>query len=69
MPRLYTIRTGCAFRQADGSKLTGGQQIELEDDVARDHAEKLEPLPADGEPQESARGWDIPAAAPVLVGQ
>jgi hypothetical protein len=42
-----TIRGGCSFRMPDGSLKTGGDQIELEDDVAQAHADKLEPLPAD----------------------
>jgi len=47
MARPYTIRSGCSFRLADGSLATGGDTIELEDDVAQAHAEKLEPVKAE----------------------
>ena len=42
MGQRYTIRSGCSFLQADGSRLDGGAEIELEDDVARAHADKIE---------------------------
>lgn len=44
---LRTIRSGAAFRLDDGTLATGGQEIELGDDVAAAHADKLEPLPAE----------------------
>jgi hypothetical protein len=44
MARPYRIRDGACFAQADGTRAAGGQVIELEDDVAQAHADKLEPL-------------------------
>lgn len=41
--RTYTIRTGCSFRLHDGTLRTGGQEIDLEDDVAQAHADKIDP--------------------------
>jgi hypothetical protein len=49
MARSYTIRSGCSFRRDDGSLATGGDTIELEDDVASAHAEKLEPVTVEAE--------------------
>jgi hypothetical protein len=60
MARAYTIRSGCSFRRDNGSLATGGDTIELEDDVATAHAEKIEPV-AD-EPQAEAPA-DPPAEA------
>ncbi|MEY2891164.1 MAG: hypothetical protein RJA98_1072 [Pseudomonadota bacterium] len=49
MGKLYTIRAGASFR-GDGNKLlTGGDQIELEDDVATAHADKVDLVPGQGE--------------------
>jgi hypothetical protein len=45
MARKYLIRAGCAFTLGGGLVATGGEEIELEDDVAATHADKLEPLP------------------------
>ena len=45
MARTYLIRGGASFLLGDGSVKTGGDTIELEDDVARIHADKIE-LPA-----------------------
>jgi hypothetical protein len=49
---LRTIRSGAAFVTRDpetGQDVTlyGGEQLELGDDVAAAHADKLEPLPAE----------------------
>lgn len=48
-----TIAGGASFVSANdkGERvvLTGGQEIELEDDVAATHADKLEPLPPKAE--------------------
>lgn len=52
--KTYTIRTGASFRVSDTRLLTGGETVELEDDVAAAHADKLEPLPAEPSPQTSA---------------
>ena len=51
MPSAYIIRSGCSFRLADGSLASGGATIELEDDVAQAHAEKLQPVVIPTEPQ------------------
>jgi hypothetical protein len=44
--KRYTIRTGAAFRTTNEEgkpvTLTGGDKIDLEDDVAAMHADKLE---------------------------
>jgi len=49
--RAYLIRSGCRFRTADGQVKVTGDVIELDDDVAQLHAEKLEPAePAPAEP-------------------
>lgn len=46
-----TIRSGASFLTTDkaGKPVTkyGGETIELDDDVAATHADKLEPLPAE----------------------
>lgn len=42
MPKKYTIRAGFTFRDDDGDLAVGGDTIELEDDVAKLHAHKLE---------------------------
>lgn len=46
--KAYTIRTGASFRatDAEGQPVTlyGGATIELEDDVASMHADKLDPV-------------------------
>jgi hypothetical protein len=47
MAKTYTIRAGASFCVEGGMALeirTGGQTIELDDDVAALHADKLEPL-------------------------
>jgi hypothetical protein len=43
MPKKYIIRAGFTFRGDDGQLAAGGDTIELEDDVAKLHAHKLEP--------------------------
>jgi len=42
MGKLYTIRQGFSFRDDNGGVKVGGEQIDLEDDVASEHAHKLE---------------------------
>jgi hypothetical protein len=39
----YRIRSGGRFRLADGTLKTVGDVIELDDDVAQMHVDKLEP--------------------------
>lgn len=56
MPKKYIIRTGEQFR--DGDKiLVGGDVIELEDDMARLHAGKIDPAP-----EEEPAATEAPAA-------
>jgi hypothetical protein len=54
MARAYIIRSGCSFRCDNGSLATGGDTIELEDDVASAHAEKLAPVADQAEVQADA---------------
>ena len=61
MAQPYRIRAGATFVHPDGSRATGGQLIELDDDVAQAHAEKLEPVQAPALPDEPA---PEPAAKP-----
>jgi hypothetical protein len=46
MARTYTIRPGFSFRLSDTDIRAGGDTIELEDDVAALHREKLDAEPA-----------------------
>lgn len=48
--RAYLIRSGCRFRTADGQVKGAGDVIELDDDVAQVHADKLEPVQAEPDP-------------------
>jgi hypothetical protein len=41
----HRIRSGCRFRLPDGTLRTEGDVIELDDDVAQAHADKLEAVP------------------------
>lgn len=56
--RKYLIRTGCTFVEPDGTRKTGGDVIELEDDVATSHPDKLDPAP---EPEPEAGDEPVPA--------
>lgn len=62
MATLRTIRSGASFVTTDeaGKPVTkyGGEQIELDDDVAAAHADKLEPLPP---PEEAVQTPEPPA--------
>jgi hypothetical protein len=40
----YRIRSGYRFRLPDGALKTAGDVIELDDDVAQMHVDKLEPV-------------------------
>lgn len=40
----YVIRPGHSFELAGGQVATGGEQIELADDVAALHADKVDPV-------------------------
>lgn len=44
MPKKYKIREGFTFVQSDQTVAVGGDIIELDDDVATQHAHKLEPV-------------------------
>jgi hypothetical protein len=56
--RSYIIRAGASFVTTDTEgktvTLTGGQPIELEDDVAATHADKVDSVLADGAPAPAA---------------
>ena len=41
----YTINPGYSFLDSDGTVKTGGDTIEVSDDEAKSHAEKLVALP------------------------
>lgn len=45
----YTIRDGFTFVMPDGQVLTGGEQVNLPDDIAQQHLHKLEGIPAPDE--------------------
>lgn len=44
MAREYIVRTGASFRRNDGSLATGGDRIELEDDVAELWRHSVDPV-------------------------
>jgi hypothetical protein len=48
--KTYTIRDGFSFRMDDNSVKTGGDTIDLDDDVAAMHLHKLEQVTAEAEP-------------------
>lgn len=48
MAKQYKIRAGFTFVMDDRTVKTGGDVLDLEDDVAKDHAHKLEPVEAEG---------------------
>ena len=50
----YRIKPGASFRDSDDSIKTGGQTIELSQDVAALHADKVEPLDAEAAALEAA---------------
>lgn len=52
--RAYLIRSGCRFRTADGQVKSAGDVIELDDDVAQVHADKLEPVQAEPDTPEAS---------------
>lgn len=43
----YKIKPGHSFLDSDGTRKEGGAVIELSDDVAAAHADKIDPAPAD----------------------
>ena len=45
MARTYIVRTGHSFRRDDGGLATGGDRIELEDDVAQQWRHAIDPAP------------------------
>ena len=61
--RAYVIRSGCRFRTADGQVKSAGEVIELDDDVAQVHADKLEPV-ADPTPEEATPEEATPEGPP-----
>lgn len=54
---FYKIKGGCSFRDSDGSIKTGGEFIELDDETAELHKDKLD-----------GKGLEDPAA-PEPVGE
>jgi len=54
MAKEYTIRHGFSFVGADQIVRVGGEKIELDDDVAANHAHKLEAVDADTAADDSA---------------
>ena len=54
MPKKYTIREGFSFVDDSNEVKHGGEIVELEDDVAANHAHKLE-LVAEEAPAESVQ--------------
>jgi len=61
--RAYVIRSGCRFRTADGQVKVAGDVIELDDDVAQVHTEKLELVePAPAEPDATEASPEGPPA-------
>ena len=70
MAKLYKIRAGFSFVVEYGVVATGGDTIELEDDVYQMHAHKLElvtpdvPVPAVKAGAKAAAATDQTAAAP-----
>lgn len=49
----YRILPGASFRDVDGTVKTGGESIELPEDLAAQHADKLE-LPAGADEPDAA---------------
>lgn len=54
----YRIRPGASFRAPDDSIKTGGQFIELPEELAEHHADKVEP-----DPHTAEQAAEIEAAA------
>lgn len=55
---FYKIKGGHSFRDADGSVKTGGQFIELDDDTAETHDDKLDGEGVESLPEEPAPSGD-----------
>lgn len=47
MARRYTVLPGHSFDRGDGTTASGGDEIELEDDVAAAHAHRIDAIPED----------------------
>lgn len=70
MPKKYTIREGFSFIGDNNEVKTGGAVIELEDDMAANHAHKLELLaePVQVSPEATAKsGKKSEVSAPEFV--
>lgn len=66
--KAYRIRSGCAFKIDALTVKNGGDVIELEDDIAQLHADKLEAAaPAEVDTVAIAEA-DVVVAAPPAVG-
>lgn len=64
MLKQFMIRAGFSFVMPDGAVLTGGDKIDLEDDVAQQHLHKLEEVPAKVPPKKPATAKTTPPEAP-----
>jgi len=54
---MYLIRPGESFKDSDGSVKTGGMSIELDDEMAKLHAARLQPMLSQAaEPTEPENG-------------
>lgn len=64
MPK-YKIRPGESFRDSDGSIKGGGETIELCDEMAAVHRDRIEPLPEENavEPAASEASGEAPGGA------
>ena len=60
MLKKYTIREGFSFVGANNDVKQGGETVELEDDVAVNHAHKLELVDEDA-PAKSEERPELPA--------
>lgn len=57
--KTYRILPGAVFALGDGSTRTGGQTIELADDVAREHAHRIEAVRPEEPAQPQAAGLSV----------
>lgn len=61
MPKKYTIREGFSFVDDSNNVKSGGEIVELEDDVAANHAHKLE-LVAEKAPAKTTKQAETPTS-------
>jgi hypothetical protein len=58
MANKYKIRGGFSFVMDDRTVKSGGDIVDLEDDVARGHAHKLEPVDTDSKKTSGSKKTD-----------